>query len=245
MALLEVQRLSKSFGGIHAVNECSFAVKEGSITALIGPNGAGKTTAFNLITGLLKPDSGKVAFDGQDITKLQPHRITRSGISRTFQISRDLGEMTVLENLVVQAPTRGIRDLLYSSILHHEEERAMNLLEFVGIAHLVDLKAKNLSYGQKKLMEFAAAMMTEPKLIMLDEPAGGINPALLDRIVERIQLVNEQGVTFLIVEHNMDVVMHLCDPVIVMAYGTVLAEGPPEEIQNDRQILEAYLGEAP
>lgn len=245
MALLEIQQLSKSFGGIHAVNDCSFVVQEGSITALIGPNGAGKTTAFNLITGLLKPDSGTVVFDGQEITTLQPHRITRSGISRTFQISRDLGEMTVLENLVVQAPTRGLRDLFYSSILHDEEERAMDLLEFVGIAHLVDLKAKNLSYGQKKLMEFAAALMTEPKLIMLDEPAGGINPALLDRIVERIQLVNEQGVTFLIVEHNMDVVMHLCDPVIVMAYGTVLAEGPPEEIQNDRRVLEAYLGEAP
>ena len=245
MALLEVQQLSKSFGGIHAVNDCSFSVQEGSITALIGPNGAGKTTAFNLISGLLKPDSGRVMFDDQDITKQQPHRITRSGISRTFQISRDLGEMTVLENLVVQAPTRGLRDLLYSSILYDEEERAMDLLEFVGIAHLVDLKAKNLSYGQKKLMEFAAALMTEPKLIMLDEPAGGINPALLDRIVERIQRVNEQGVTFLIVEHNMDVVMHLCDPVIVMAYGTVLAEGPPEEIQNDRRILEAYLGEAP
>lgn len=245
MALLEVQRLSKSFGGIHAVNDCSFAIQEGSITALIGPNGAGKTTAFNLISGLLRPDSGQILFDGQDVTKLQPHRITRSGISRTFQISRDLGEMTVLENLVVQAPTRGLRDLFYSSILHDEEERAMSLLEFVGIAHLVDLKAKNLSYGQKKLMEFAAAMMTEPKLIMLDEPAGGINPALLDRIVERIELVNDQGVTFLIVEHNMDVVMHLCDPVIVMAYGTVLAEGPPEEIQNDQQVLEAYLGEAP
>jgi branched-chain amino acid transport system ATP-binding protein len=245
MALLEVQQLSKSFGGIHAVNDCSFSVQEGSITALIGPNGAGKTTAFNLISGLLKPDSGRVMFDDQDITKQQPHRITRSGISRTFQISRDLGEMTVLENLVVQAPTRGLRDLLYSSILYDEEERAMDLLEFVGIAHLVDLKAKNLSYGQKKLMEFAAALMTEPKLIMLDEPAGGINPALLDRIVERIQRVNEQGVTFLIVEHNMDVVMHLCDPVIVMAFGTVLAEGPPEEIQNDRRILEAYLGEAP
>ena len=245
MALLEIQQLSKSFGGIHAVNDCSFVVQEGSITALIGPNGAGKTTAFNLITGLLKPDSGTVVFDGQEITTLQPHRITRSGISRTFQISRDLGEMTVLENLVVQAPTRGLRDLFYSSIFHDEEERAMDLLEFVGIAHLVDLKAKNLSYGQKKLMEFAAALMTEPKLIMLDEPAGGINPALLDRIVERIQLVNEQGVTFLIVEHNMDVVMHLCDPVIVMAYGTVLAEGPPEEIQNDRRVLEAYLGEAP
>lgn len=243
MAQLEVQALSKSFGGLRAVNDCSFAVEEGSITALIGPNGAGKTTAFNLITGLLKPDSGAVLFDGERIEGLQPHQVTRKGISRTFQISRDLGEMTLLENLIVQSPTKGFRDLFYGSILHEEEERAMDLLEFVGITHLVDEKAKNLSYGQKKLMEFAAALMAQPKLIMLDEPAGGINPALLDKIIERIELINSQGITFLIVEHNMDVVMHLCDPVIVMAYGTVLAQGTPDAIQNDTVVLEAYLGE--
>jgi branched-chain amino acid transport system ATP-binding protein len=243
MALLEVQALSKSFGGIHAVDDCSFAVEEGTITALIGPNGAGKTTAFNLITGLLKPDAGRILFDGENIAKLQPHQITRKGISRTFQISRDLMEMSVLENLIVQSPTKGFRDLFYGSILEDEEERAMDLLEFVGISHLVDEKAKNLSYGQKKLMEFAAAMMAEPRMILLDEPAGGINPALLERIVERIHEVNSQGITFLIVEHNMDVVMNLCDPVVVMAYGTVLAEGPPQVIQNDQAVLEAYLGE--
>jgi branched-chain amino acid transport system ATP-binding protein len=243
MALLEVQALSKSFGGIHAVNGCSFSLEEGTITALIGPNGAGKTTVFNLINGLLKPDTGEILFDGENIENLQPHQVTRKGISRTFQISRDLMEMTLLENLIVQSPTKGIKNLFSSSILQSERERAMDLLDFVGITRLVNEKAMNLSYGQKKLMEFAAALMAEPKLILLDEPAGGVNPALLEKIMERIQQVNKQGVTFLIVEHNMDVVMNLCDPVIVMAYGVVIAQGPPETIQNDRDVLEAYLGE--
>jgi branched-chain amino acid transport system ATP-binding protein len=152
-------------------------------------------------------------------------------------------EMTLLENLIVQSPTKGIKNLFSSSILQSERERAMDLLDFVGITRLVNEKAMNLSYGQKKLMEFAAALMAEPKLILLDEPAGGVNPALLEKIMERIQQVNKQGVTFLIVEHNMDVVMNLCDPVIVMAYGVVIAQGPPETIQNDREVLEAYLGE--
>ncbi|MFN2198194.1 MAG: ABC transporter ATP-binding protein [Anaerolineales bacterium] len=242
MAILQTQALSKSFGGIKAVNDCTFEVDEGSITALIGPNGAGKTTAFNLISGLLKPDSGSITFDGKRIDGQQPHQITRSGISRTFQISRDLEEMTLLENLIVQSPTTGFADLFKGSILAHERDHAMELLDFVGITHLAGEKSKNLSYGQKKLMEFAATLMTEPRLIMLDEPAGGVNPALLEDIMERIELLNKRGITFLIVEHNMDVVMNLCDPVIVMAYGTVLAKGAPADIQNNEEVLEAYLG---
>lgn len=244
MALLELQALSKDFGGIRAVDQCSFSVEAGSITALIGPNGAGKTTVFNMISGLLKPDSGRVLFGGEPITGLSPHQITRKGICRTFQITRDLMDMTLLENLVVQSPTDGFLDLFKGSILHHEEERAMDLLDFVGLAHLAHEKAKNLSYGQKKLMEFAATLMTKPRLILLDEPAGGVNPALLENIVERIQHLNRQGITFFIVEHNMDIVMDLCNPVIVMAYGMVLAQGPPSIIQNDPQVLETYLGEA-
>jgi len=242
MSLLEVQTLTKDFDGLRAVDHCSFRVAAGSITALIGPNGAGKTTVFNLISGLLKPNSGRILFEGQPIAGLQPHQITRKGISRTFQISRDLMEMTLLENLVVQSPTTGFWDLFKGGILRHEEERAMDLLDFVGLTHLANEKARNLSYGQKKLMEFAAALMTNPRLILLDEPAGGVNPALLENIVERIQRLNGQGITFFIVEHNMEVVMDLCDPVIVMAYGTVLAQGAPETIQNDQQVLEAYLG---
>ena len=243
MALLHTDVLSKSFGGIKAVNECTFEVKKGSITALIGPNGAGKTTAFNLITGLLKPDSGNILFKDERIDGLKPHKITRMGISRTFQISRDLMEMTLMENLIVQSPTSGFADLFQGSMLEHEEERAMELLDFVGITHLADEKSKNLSYGQKKLMEFAAALMADPELILLDEPAGGVNPALLDEIIDRILLLNKQGITFLIVEHNMDVVMNLCDPVVVMAYGKVIAHGTPADIQNNQEVLEAYLGE--
>lgn len=244
MPLLEIHSLSKSFGGIKAVEGCSFSVGAGSITALIGPNGAGKTTVFNLISGLIKADEGTVMFAGEKINGLKPHTITRKGLSRTFQITRDLMEMTVLENLVVQSPTSGFVDLFRGSVLAHERDRAMELLEFVGISQLAQEKAKNLSYGQKKLMEFAATLMTDPRLIMLDEPAGGVNPALLEDIIERIQLLNQQGVTFFIVEHNMDVVMNLCDPVVVMAYGKVLAQGPPLEIQNNPEVLEAYLGES-
>jgi branched-chain amino acid transport system ATP-binding protein len=243
MALLQTQELSKSFGGIKAVNDCTFEVEEGSISALIGPNGAGKTTVFNLISGMLKPDSGSITFRGERIEGKQPHRVTRRGVSRTFQISRDLQEMTLLENLIVQSPTTSFADLFKGSMLEHERDHAMELLDFVGISHLAEEKSKNLSYGQKKLMEFAATLMTEPRLILLDEPAGGVNPALLDDIIERIQLLNKRGITFLIVEHNMDVVMNLCDPIIVMAYGTVLAKGAPQDIQNNEEVLEAYLGE--
>jgi branched-chain amino acid transport system ATP-binding protein len=243
MALLQTQELSKSFGGIKAVNGCTFEVEEGSISALIGPNGAGKTTVFNLISGMLKPDSGSITFKGERIEGKQPHRVTRRGVSRTFQISRDLQEMTLLENLIVQSPTTSFADLFKGSMLEHERDHAMELLDFVGITHLANEKSKNLSYGQKKLMEFAATLMTEPRLILLDEPAGGVNPALLDDIIERIQLLNKRGITFLIVEHNMDVVMNLCDPIIVMAYGTVLAKGAPQDIQNNEEVLEAYLGE--
>ncbi len=244
MALLEVQGLTKHFGGIRAVDGCSFEVEEGTITALIGPNGAGKTTVFNLITGLHKPDAGTILFAGEQTRHLQPHQITRKGIGRTFQISRDLGEMTVLENLVVQSPTTGFMDLFKDSILRHEKDRAMELLDFLGIAQMAGDKAATLSYGQKKLMDFAASLMANPRLVLLDEPAGGINPALLEFIIERIQRLSGQGVTFVIVEHNMDMVMNLCDPIVVMAYGKFLAHGSPDTIQNDQSVLEAYLGVA-
>lgn len=245
MALLEIHNLTKRFGGLIAVDDCTFEVEEGSITALIGPNGAGKTTAFNLISGLLPVDSGTLIFDGERIDALQPHKITRKGLSRTFQISRALGDMSVIENLIVHSPTQSFIDLLKGSILKQELTRAMELLEFVGITHLANEKAESLSYGQKKLMEFAATLMTEPRMILLDEPAGGINPALLENIMEKIVEVNKRGVTFLIVEHNMDVVMNFCNPVVVMAYGKVLAQGTPEAVQSNPQVLEAYLGGTP
>jgi branched-chain amino acid transport system ATP-binding protein len=242
MALLEVKGLNKAFGGIQAVSDCTFSVEQGSITALIGPNGAGKTTAFNLVSGVLKADSGEVWFGGKRIDKLQPHKITRMGLSRTFQISRNLEDMSVLENLVVQSPVYGFKELFGERIKPDERERAMELLNFLGISHLAYEETRNLSYGQKKLMDFGAMLMVKPRLVLLDEPAGGVNPALMEEIIAHIKELNGQGITFLIVEHNMELVMGICNPIVVMASGTVIAQGTPDEIQNNPEVLEAYLG---
>lgn len=239
---MEVREISKSYGGVRAVDRCSFTVTEGSITGLIGPNGAGKTTAFDVISGIIEPDSGSAWYDGTEITEWLPHRITRRGISRTFQITRTLADLTVLENMVVGSPTGGWRSLLGSRILQREEDRAMDLLRFVGIDKLAFSPAESLSYGQKKLLEFASVLMPEPDLIMLDEPAGGVNPALLERIMDHIRELNSSGITFLIVEHNMDVVMTLCSSIVVMAHGEVLTKGTPEVIREDDTVLDAYLG---
>jgi neutral amino acid transport system ATP-binding protein len=242
LPLLEIHDVRKAFGGVKAVDGCTFQVAAGTITALIGPNGAGKTTMFNMINGLHKADAGTIVFEGERVDGLPPHRITHRGISRTFQISRLLSDLTVLENLVVQSPRAGLRDIIKQSVPRHERERAMELLEFVGIADLADQPAAKLSYGQKKLMDLAAGMMADPRLFLLDEPAGGINPALLDIIVDRVLTLQAKGVTFLIVEHNMDLVMNVCDPVVVMAYGKVLAVGAPSSVQSNDSVLEAYLG---
>jgi branched-chain amino acid transport system ATP-binding protein len=209
---------------------------------LIGPNGAGKTTAFNLISGVIKPDSGRILLDGQPIQGLPPHKITRQGVSRTFQISRNLADMTVLENVVVSAPVRGFWGIARRSVLPHERERAMELLDLVGLSKLAHTETRSLSYGQRKLLDFASALMPEPRLLMLDEPAGGVNPALLEQIMDHIRQLNQQGISFLIVEHNMDLVMNISDHVVVMAYGQLLAAGPPDEIRNRPDVLEAYLG---
>src|SRR5215470_13983102 len=209
MSLLELRDVSRSFGGITAVDHCSFAVTAGSLTGLIGPNGAGKTTVFNLIAGSLKPDGGDIVLSGHSLRRLRPHQITRRGLSRTFQITRELKDLTVLENVVLHARTRGVVDLFAASMRRAERERAMSLLELVGLARLADAPARSLSFGQKKLLELAAALMPEPKIILLDEPAAGVNPALLDQLVGYIERVNASGVTFLIVEHNMDLVMSL------------------------------------
>ncbi|MBW6507486.1 MAG: ABC transporter ATP-binding protein [Rhodobacteraceae bacterium] len=242
--MLEVKSLCKHFGGIKAVDKCSFKVERGSITALIGPNGAGKTTAFNCISRTAEPTSGEVWLDGQRIDPLRPNRITRLGLSRTFQISRNLADMTVLENMIVQARVDGIRGLFRPAISEQERAKAMEILDFLGITRIAYEDGSNLSYGQKKLMDFGALLMSDPKIILLDEPAGGVNLSLLEEIMTHIRRLNERGLTVLIVEHNMDLVMRLSDKVVVMAQGQVICEGTPAVVRDDPAVLEAYLGVA-
>ena len=242
--MLEARGLNKGFGGIQAVNDASFDIEEGTITSLIGPNGAGKTTTFNLINNVIRADSGSVKFEGTEITKKMPHKLTRLGIGRTFQVTRALDDMTVIENMVVGSTAENLRGTFGSRMLDSETERALDLLEFVGIQKYAYSRAELLSYGQRKLLEFSAVLMSNPRLVMLDEPAGGVNPALLERMVDRIRRLNAEGLTFFIVEHNMDLVMDLSDSVIVMAHGEVLTHGTPAEVQSDGRVLDAYLGMA-
>lgn len=240
--ILRTDRVSRRFGGIQAVTDCSVSVQSGSITGLIGPNGSGKTTLFNLITGVYAPDEGQVFFDGRKITNLSPSKICHHGLSRTFQITRLFWGMTVLENMIVPIRQVGFRSLLGPNMFRYEIDRAMGLLERVGLTHLKDEPARKLSFGQQKLLEFAAILMANPVMVMLDEPAGGVNPTMIRFIMKLIRDLNAEGVTFLVVEHNMGVVMELCDQVVVLDQGTKLAEGPPEMIQTNPAVLDAYLG---
>jgi neutral amino acid transport system ATP-binding protein len=242
--MLEVRNLCKHFGGIRAVDDCSFTVERGKITALIGPNGAGKTTAFNCISKTLLPTSGEVWLEGERIDHLRAHAITRRGLSRTFQITRNLEDLTVLENLAVQSRVVGLKALFGPAISPKERDKAFEILDFLGITRLAHEETRNLSYGQKKLMDFAALLMSDPKIILLDEPAGGVNPRLLEEVVGHIRKLNERGLTVLIVEHNMELVMSLSHKVVVMAHGQVIAEGPPSVVQTNPLVLEAYLGGA-
>jgi ABC-type branched-subunit amino acid transport system ATPase component/ABC-type branched-subunit amino acid transport system permease subunit len=241
--LLRVEGLAKHFGGVKAVDDASFAVPQGSITALIGPNGSGKTTAFNLIGGTMTPTAGQVWFDGERIDGLSAFRRAHRGLGRTFQITRLFREMTVLENVVAPLRSFSVGQLNAGAVRGDEAARAEELLTFVGMERFRDQKAGALSYGQQKLVELAQVLMLDPKLILLDEPAGGINPTLIERMGEMIRTLNRQGTTFLIVEHNMPFVLGLCDPVLVLARGTCICEGTPDSVQKDPRVLDAYLGE--
>ncbi|MBF2065435.1 MAG: ABC transporter ATP-binding protein [Calothrix sp. C42_A2020_038] len=251
LPLLAASGICKSFGGIQAVDNAEIQVAKGSITGLIGPNGAGKTTLFNLLSNFIRPDKGKVIFDGEPIHHLQPHQIALQGLVRTFQVARALSRLTVLENVMLAAQKQTGENFwqvqFQPHVINKEEkqirEKAMLVLQSVGLERKAHDYAGGLSGGQRKLLEIGRALMTNPKLILLDEPAAGVNPTLIREICERISVWNEQGMTFLIIEHNMDVIMSLCHRVWVLAEGRNLACGSPEEIQNNSEVLQAYLGQ--
>jgi len=249
---LQVKGLRKEFDGIVAVDGAGFSVESGSLTGLIGPNGAGKSTTFNCITGIHEPTSGTVRFEGDGITGLSPYQVANQGLVRTFQIARELEEMTVLENMMLapkaqQGETlwRSVTPFVRNSVNEQEQEileRSWEMLEFFEIDHLAEEYAGNLSGGQRKLLELARALLTDPSTLLLDEPFAGVNPSLEERLLDHIHALREQGYTFLIVEHDMDLIMENCEHVIVMHRGQVLTEGSPDEVRSNEQVVEAYLG---
>jgi branched-chain amino acid transport system ATP-binding protein len=244
-AMIEVHGVSKAYGGLRALSECDLTVAEGSITGLIGPNGSGKTTLFNIITGYERASAGEVRFAGRPITNWSPDRVFGLGIGRTFQLTRIFGRLTVLENVLVATQRsegwlRGILRLAGSAV---ERRRALDALEFVGLARLSSEPAGTLSYGQRKLLELASLLVADPAVLLLDEPAGGVNPTLINQIADRIRELNRAGKTFLVVEHNMEFVMSLCDRVAVLREGNTLVSGTPAAIRSDPRVLDAYLGE--
>jgi ABC-type branched-subunit amino acid transport system ATPase component len=252
-AILKIAGLSKAFSGVHAVQHASFDVEQGSITGLIGPNGSGKSTTIDCISGFQRLDAGLVELGGHDITNSDPATVARAGLIRTFQNVRVYETHNLLDNLLVaDASFRGLswydallRTRAFRSVRVAAEERAGELIELVGLARLVDAPAAVLSYGQKKLLAFAAAMMARPRLIVLDEPVAGVNPTRINQVADILRKANRTGISFLIVEHNVEFINGLCHKVIVFEQGSKLTEGSPEDVRNDPRVLDAYLGIAP
>ncbi len=249
--MITIENLSKSFGGLRAVHNVSLEVATGGITGLIGPNGAGKTTLFNMVAGVIRPDSGRITLDGRDITSAPPHRLFHRGLVRTFQIPHEFARMSVRENLMVVPPRQAGESLLQSwlrwgRVRRQDQDvarRADEVLEFLQIDHLADEQAGNLSGGQKKLLDLGRTMMTDARVVLLDEPGAGVNRTLLGKLSDAILRLNrERGYTFCVIEHDMDLIAKLCDPVIVMAGGEILARGSMEEIRANEAVREAYLG---
>ncbi|WP_118134270.1 ABC transporter ATP-binding protein [Oceanicella sp. SM1341] len=248
---LQVEGLAKRYGGLRAVNGASFEIPEGSITGLIGPNGAGKTTTFNMIAGAEAPSAGRILFRGEDITGRPTHELFHLGIVRTFQLPQEFARLTALENLMAAAPDQPGESILLNwlapaRVRAREAEvlaRAEEALAFLGLSHVRDIPAGNLSGGQRKLLELGRTMMTDAQLVLLDEPGAGVNPTLMLRIADMIRRLNaERGYTFCIIEHDMDLIAALCDPVIVLAEGRVLTKGAMAEIREDARVIEAYFG---
>ncbi|MGO9819221.1 MAG: ATP-binding cassette domain-containing protein [Solirubrobacteraceae bacterium] len=242
--LIEVKGVSKSYGGIHALQRCDLEVHAGEINGLIGPNGSGKTTLFNVITGYERIQQGEVHFDGAEITNAPPDRVFKLGIGRTFQLTRLFTRLSVLENMLVatQRKETWLRGVLRRAGSQSEKRRAIELLEFVGIAKLAHEPAGNLSYGQRKLLELASLLVADPAILLLDEPAGGVNPTLIGHLADRIRELNRSGKTILVVEHNMEFVMNLCSRITVLSQGSTLTSGKPAEVRSNPAVLDAYLG---